>query len=68
MDLVLNISKNLVVGFYRHKEHRDAVARHDSSLISSFVEILVVTQDRARVLSADFMKNAEAVFVKFCGF
>jgi len=57
-----------VIGFYRHKEYRDAVARHDSSLISSFVEILVVTQDRARVLSADFMKNAEAVFVKFWGF
>ena len=57
-----------MIGFYRHKEYRDAVARHDSSLISSFVEILVVTQDRARVLSADFMKNAEAVFVKFWGF
>ena len=68
LDLILNISKNLVVGFYRHKEHRDPVARHDSSLISSFLEILVVTQDRARVLSVDFMKNAEAIFVKFWGF
>lgn len=57
-----------MVGFYRHKEHRDAVARNDSSLISSFVKILVVTQDCARVLSADFIKNADAVFVKFWGF